>query len=217
MSNHQDDEANRLLEGAYALQTPRDNVVYYRDFASHYDASFADAMGYVYPCIVADALAAADYPAGPILDIGCGTGLVAAALRARGVTRAIDGVDLSPEMLAQAATKTLYQNLFELDLTGDLASLPNGYAALVSAGTFTHGHIGPAPLAKLIEHCQSGATAVIGINAVHFKALSFAPMLDDLRAQNRISQPVMREVKIFEGADDTHAEDTAFVLCFSVL
>lgn len=216
MSDHQDDEANRLLEGAYALQTPTDNVIYYRDFASHYDASFAGAMGYIYPGIVARALIEVDYSPGPILDVGCGTGLVAAELRAKGVMDPIDGVDLSPEMLVKAEEKALYQSLYEIDLTAELMGLPHGYAALISAGTFTHGHIGPEPLSKLIDHCQAGAIAAIGVNAVHFKALNFAAVLGDLYERERISQPVMQEVKIFDGADDAHAEDTAFVLRFTV-
>ena len=214
--SQRDDEANQLLEGAYALQTPADNLSYYRDFATHYDASFADAMGYVYPGLVARHMADIGVPAGPILDIGCGTGLVAAHLHENGVKSAIEGVDLSPEMLEIAASKSLYTTLYQLDLTAPLAGLPHHYAGLISAGTFTHGHIGPDPLVRLVSHCQPGAQAVIGVNAVHYRNHGFADRLDRMAEGGAISAPLLKEVKIFDGADAAHAEDTAFILTFSV-
>jgi SAM-dependent methyltransferase len=48
-------------------------------------------------------------------DLGCGTGRTGAWLRARGVAR-IDGVDLTPEMLAVARSRGLYARLHEADL-----------------------------------------------------------------------------------------------------
>ncbi len=220
MDNRSDEKANRLLEGAYALKTPVDNIIYYRDFASHYDTSFADALGYIYPSVIAKAfvtaLASDGFPGGRVLDVGCGTGLVAAEMRDAGFGGAIDGVDLSAEMLRQAETKGLYQNLHEADLTGDLAHLPHNYSALVSAGTFTHGHLGPDPLVSLIALCQSGARAVIGINAAHYDAMGFAPVLDGLVTSKIVRDLRMREVKIYDGTDPLHADDVAFVLEFCI-
>src|SRR5262245_25662157 len=50
-------------------------------------------------------------------DLGCGTGRTGAWLRRRGV-QAIDGVDLTPEMLAVARERAVYRRLVE----GDVAS-----------------------------------------------------------------------------------------------
>jgi SAM-dependent methyltransferase len=57
-------------------------------------------------------------------DLGCGTGRTGAWLRARGVAR-LDGVDLTPEMLAAARSRKIYDRLHEADigatgLDGDL-------------------------------------------------------------------------------------------------
>lgn len=49
-------------------------------------------------------------------DLGCGTGRTGAWLRRRGVA-AIDGVDLTPEMLDRARERGIYRRLVEADAT----------------------------------------------------------------------------------------------------
>ena len=212
-----DDRGEALLAGAYALQTPDHHVSYYRDFAAYYDDTFAGGLGYVYPLGIAAALAALPRPQGRILDIGCGTGLVAAAIHDRQPGALIDGVDISPEMIARAAEKGTYRDLMVADLTADFGHLPDGYAAIVSAGTFTHGHLGPGPLAGLVGHCAAGAVAALGVNSVHFAAHGFQAALDRLVAAERISPPVLNEVPIYDGSNAAHADDTAFILTFHVV
>jgi SAM-dependent methyltransferase len=48
-------------------------------------------------------------------DLGCGTGRTAAWLRGHGVVR-IDGIDLTPEMLAVARARGIYEHLGEADV-----------------------------------------------------------------------------------------------------
>jgi len=49
-------------------------------------------------------------------DLGCGTGRTGAWLRARGVER-LDGIDLTPEMLAIARRRAIYDRVLEADVT----------------------------------------------------------------------------------------------------
>ena len=218
-----DEEAICLLEGAYALSSPDENRSYYRDLARDYDSSFAKALGYVYPGAVAHALLACQRPDGPILDVGCGTGLVGLELHKAQPELLVDGVDISLEMLAVAAQKSLYRRLFEVDLTDNTLILQNdfadggGYAGLISAGTFTHGHLGPEPIAGLISCCCSGAQAVIGVNAAHHEAHGFAPFMDELEANGRITSPEYDEVMIYDGSDQDHAGDTALIMRFAII
>ena len=96
--NNDQARAQKLLKDAYALKSSKDNTEYYRDFAPIYDEQFADALGYTYPAAVADVFKS-HYIAGndvPVLDIGCGTGLVAQSVVGIGD---VDGVDLSAECL----------------------------------------------------------------------------------------------------------------------
>ena len=210
------DEGERLLQGAYALETPEQHLDFYARFADYYDTTFAGGLGYVYHAGIAAALDGMVLPDGPILDIGCGTGLVAAAIRQSRPDAVIDGVDISPDMLEKARGKGDYARLMTADLTGDFSHLPRRYAALVSAGTFTHGHLGPAPLPGLVEHCAAGAMAAVGVNSIHFRTQGFAAVLDRLSASGRITEPVLNEVRIFDGSNAEHADDTAFILCFRV-
>jgi predicted TPR repeat methyltransferase len=66
-----------------------------------------------------------------VLDLGCGTGLMAGALE--GMFDAIEGVDLSPKMLAQAKRARLYDALHEADLASFLKAMPDRAADLVVA------------------------------------------------------------------------------------
>ncbi len=54
-------------------------------------------------------------PIGPVLDLGCGTGMVAVALMGLNLGPFV-GVDLSPHMLRLAAAKHLYAGLHESDI-----------------------------------------------------------------------------------------------------
>ena len=216
MSGNNTDRGTELLKGAYALDKPDDHLDYYREFAAYYDRSFADALGYIYPRAIADTLAGCALAGRTVLDIGCGTGLVAAAIRDGQPRLTIHGVDLSPEMLEKARAKGDYAALFTADLTQDTSHLPGDYAAIVSAGTFTLGHLGPAPLVRVLDHCAAGAVAVIGVNRQHYEAEGFATALATLVDSGRISAPDLREVKIFDGSDADHADDTAFILLFTV-
>ena len=125
------------LQSAYSLQTPEDSIALYRTWAVTYDQTFADAMGYAAPARIARLFDERWRQSGRVLDVGCGTGLVAEALKARPV----DGLDISAEMLGVSAQKNLYERLVEGDLTGVLDIEEHTYAGLVSAGTFTHGHV----------------------------------------------------------------------------
>jgi SAM-dependent methyltransferase len=53
--------------------------------------------------------------AGRVLDLACGTGRIGAWLRAQGVQR-LDGLDFTPEMLARAEAKGVYDRLIRADM-----------------------------------------------------------------------------------------------------
>jgi len=204
----------KLLEGAYDLQSAQDNIAYYKDFAAQYDAGFADALGYNSPTALAEVFQELSTEKDtPIADIGCGTGLVAQAL---GLPEKImDGYDISAEMLDKARVKKLYRTLYLANLKQSLKAYPNNYGALISAGTFTLGHLGPADLENLLGLLQKGGLVCVTVSTKHYNEQGFAKFMDKLHHMGKITCPEIHKISIYNGKKPHgHASDTMQILCF---
>ena len=112
------------------------------DYADRFETHLTQGLSYTGPADMRDALHAAGFThARRAMDLGCGTGLCGAALRA--VVDWLGGVDLSPRMVAIASAKTrvgksqaglpLYDRLVTGDLEAALAGEPDGSLDLVAA------------------------------------------------------------------------------------
>jgi predicted TPR repeat methyltransferase len=107
------------------------------DYAPQFERHLVRNLLYRGPELVADALRRAAskrfraFRFRRALDLGCGTGLMARALH--GVCDLIEGVDLSPRMLAKAAKSNLYAELREGDLLAFLSARAAEEADLVVA------------------------------------------------------------------------------------
>ena len=204
------DQADHSLDGAYSLEKPEDSVAYYKDWAVRYDAEFAATHGYIVPRQVGDAFRALD-GAGPVLDIGAGTWLVGEQLA--GVE--VDGIDISQEMLDVAGQKGVYRNLICADLTAPLPIADRSYGAMVSAGTFTHGHVGPVCLPELMRIARPGALFVLAINAQVFDNAGFGSAFVGLVSDGAIDPVSFQRVKYYDDtADHDHAADTGLLASF---
>ncbi|NCF52958.1 methyltransferase domain-containing protein [Gammaproteobacteria bacterium] len=213
------------VDDAYSLETPDDSVRLYADWADSYDTDFVSEQGYIYHQNVADLLVRkrADIN-GAVLDVGCGTGVVGVALQHGGFS-VIDGIDISAQMLDKAKEKAgsdgiaVYRSLIQADLTKPLDIPNNQYAALISAGTFTHGHVGPEALDELWRVAAPGAVCVIGINAAHYESAGFGEKLAADAANGRITSPETVEVTIYSAAagSSDHADDKASVVITQIV
>ena len=206
------------LDDAYAVRTPDDNRALYRDWAATYESDFADAHGYVYHQEVVrifhEAVTAAEVRGEQlVLDVGCGTGIVAEALHQRGFS-SIDGIDISPEMLAEAERKNLYRSLAEVDVTQPIAIETATYDGVVSAGTFTHGHLGPEPIRELVRLGAPASIFALGINAEHYQSAGFAALLEQLVTDRTIEDLSLVDIPMYENGQGEHAHDRAFVAQF---
>ena len=201
------------LESAYALETPEDNRRLYRTWAESYDTDFVDATEFRVPSLIAQA-----YPeAGghwPCLDVGCGTGAVAEHMPRDAV---LDGVDLSPEMLAVAARKSRYRHLFEANLKETLPFDDASYAGLVSSGTFTHGHVGAEALNELVRIMRSGGLAIFSIKPEIWDEMGFGAAFSRLTNAGLIGNLVTSEEQVYGDpakAPDGHADDMGRIVRF---
>ncbi len=102
-------------------------------YADRFEEALVDRLGYRAPELLAAAIeaAAGDRAFATAVDLGCGTGLMAAEIRDR-VGR-LEGCDLSPAMVAAAAQKGLYDALAVGDVNGDLEARAAASLDLVTA------------------------------------------------------------------------------------
>ena len=217
MNGDDPEEGVRLLHRAYSLGAPDTHIEFYRDFAELYDSTCAAGLGYIYPLGIDSVLSGQQRPQGAILDIGCGTGLVATAIRKVDSNAVIDGVDISPDMLGKARAKGEYRDLVAADLTADGSHIATDYAAIVSAGTFTFGHLGPELIPDMVGFCRPGAVAALGVNSVYFFEQRFRDVLDSLETEGRITNVALHEMPIYDGQDEAHQDDTAMILAFTTI
>jgi len=109
----------------------------YDDWAGQYDADLAE-WGYVAPVRAVELLAERCGPTAQVLDVGCGTGLVGAALSDAGFVDVV-GVDISSDSLDIAAKTGVYRALAEVDLTELPTSLPDElFGALICVGVMSY-------------------------------------------------------------------------------
>lgn len=199
------------LDGAYALQTPDDSVRYYRDWADRYDSDFAADMDYQSPRVVAAAFEALG-GRGPVLDVGAGTGLVAEALNHLGIGP-VDGIDISADMLAVAAAKGFYRSTIQADLTRALPLENSVYSGVISAGTFTSGHVGPDAFRELLRISAPGAVFAVTVHSAVYEAGGFPAYFASVGAliEGFRSEPF----RIYgPGASGEHANDTGWIVSF---
>ncbi len=198
------------LENAYSLETVDDARRLYADWAETYETDFAQTMDFVLPGTVARMFAQAG-GAGPVLDFGCGTGLVGTYLSDLGVGP-VDGADLSPEMLAVARRKDVYRDLIEGDVLQGY-DRDAAYSGIVSSGTFTHGHVGPDALDELLRLAAPGALFALSINGEHFHDAGFAAEFETLR--NQITDLKLPEIRFYgDNATGSHKDDTGRIALF---
>ncbi len=213
------------VDDAYAIKTPADSVRLYGEWADTYDSSFVEREGFVYHLRVAEIMIRQQSLInGAVLDIGCGTGNVGVKLRDGGI-EVVDGIDISPPMLAEAGSKKtkddrpVYRNLIAADLTKTLDIPDSHYAGLISAGTFTHGHLGPDSLDELWRVAAPGAQCAIGVRSTHYESADFGGKLSADVAQGTITNPELVEVKMYseQTRNLDHAGDTALIVVCQIV
>lgn len=113
-----------MPEGA---MSPAFVATLFDQYADRFDGHLREKLAYCGPQVVADLLGRVrgDEPLAYVIDLGCGTGLMAAALV--GVRR-IDGIDLSAAMLTKARAKGRYTALVAGEMVEVLTAPASGLA-----------------------------------------------------------------------------------------
>ncbi|XP_051017300.1 methyltransferase-like protein 27 [Acomys russatus] len=131
---------------------------FYDDWAPEYDQDVA-ALKYQAPRLAVDCLSGTLLGPSPetlILDVACGTGLVAVELQARGFLQ-VQGVDGSPEMLKEAQARGLYQHLSLCTLGQEPLPSPEGtFDAVIIVGALSEGQVPCSAIPELLRVTKPG-------------------------------------------------------------
>ena len=158
----------------------------YRNWAEDYDRELIEDFGYVAPEQAVEVLRQrVPNRFAPILDMGCGTGLVGKQLVAEGY-HVIDGLDLSPEMLDKARALGVYRHLGECDLSEDI-KLPQIYGAILCVGVFSHKLSQPFDLAKLFLGLLPSGLLIATVNGRGWRDIDWPDLLQQSARQHRFT------------------------------
>ncbi|HEY1837923.1 MAG TPA: tetratricopeptide repeat protein [Rhizomicrobium sp.] len=190
----------KLAEAEAMRSAPRSNPRYVRhlfdQFSSDYDARMIGQLGYRAPAILRE-LAALVLPVQSrlrILDLGCGTGLSGAAFA--DMAGAIDGVDLSPAMVAKARERGVYRTLFVGDIETALHGLADCYDLALAADTVVYlGDIAPL-LAQLSRKLPAGGYFLFTVEKADGEGFELGP-----KRRWRHSQSYLRAAATHAGFD----------------
>ena len=152
-------------------------------------------------------------PDTPLLDVGCGTGLVAEALPHHTHTQ-MHGLDISPKMLEAAKVKKVYSKLIEGNVLETLPMEDETYGAILSAGTFTTGHVGPEGLDELLRVAKPMALFILSIHTDHYEKAGFADRFKALADDGSINAPHEEIFSYYTKADGDHAKDQGCLVIF---
>ena len=188
------------LNDAQSLKTPEDNKKLYAKWAASYESDFVTNQGYKHPQVIAEIFHNNLPEVKKVIDIGTGTGLVGKYLKGHRPEIIIDGIDISPEMLAEAAKKEVYRNLYEQDLTLPVINTDAPYDALVTIGTFTHGHLGIEVLDNLIPLVKTDGYYVIAVNEAYFHEHNFLEKI----LTKKLNLIHMDKVHVYEESSEHH-------------
>ena len=153
----------QFLKNAYNLANAGATKDLYRDWAATYDEEIS-ANGYASPVRTAEALVKCGATLdGPVLDIGCGSGVSGLFLRDAGFTE-LHGSDFSPEMLALAKDKSIYQSLHQADLRDPFEFVTEPFPVIAAIGVLAPGHAGPEVIATVVELLTVGGLFGFSMN-----------------------------------------------------
>jgi predicted TPR repeat methyltransferase len=176
---------NKTLDKVYTAKNHTQLMDAYKDWAPNYDTDTVNRFGYVAHVASAEALdKVLDNKDAPILDAGCGTGLVGEELVKRGYLT-IDALDYSKEMLEVAEQKKLYNRHIQADLSKPLDIPDNRYEAIVCTGTFTYGHVKAHAFDELVRITKPGGIICFTIREGAYEDYGYRQRMLELEQQDQ--------------------------------
>ncbi|XP_069002293.1 methyltransferase-like protein 27 isoform X2 [Embiotoca jacksoni] len=149
------ENVKKVILSAHKGSTAKDKVTFYNSWAENYDQDVA-VLDYRAPSLAANTISShfsGEREAAVVLDVACGTGLVAKQMKKHGFGHFV-GIDGSEAMLEMARESGLYQDM-KHSLLGE-EPLPVHWAAsfdvIVIVGALS---VGQVPVCMVRQLCKS--------------------------------------------------------------
>ncbi len=184
---------------AYNLKDSESAKLFYAQRAREYDQQMVAGLNYISPALIAEKLMERLHDRNAkILDLGCGAGLAVCTLAEQGFTD-LHGIDLSPEMAGVANRKGLYKELKVGDINLPLEYASASFDGVISAGTFTHGHVGPEPLNEVCRILKPAGILACTVHKDLWESMGFADQFKRLEKQSLLRCLSLETDRYYEG------------------
>ncbi|EKV29765.1 Williams-Beuren syndrome chromosome region 27 [Caenispirillum salinarum AK4] len=178
---------------------------YYDDWAGTYDDTLA-SWDYQAPRDAVDQLVPHLAEGARVLDVGCGTGLVADAVLGRGRYR-LDGMDISAASLALAEKRGGYGHLVRHDL--QIVPLPiadDAYDAAACVGVLTYIEAPEALLSDMCRVVRPGGTLCFTQRTDRWEEKGFDALLERMEQQGLWTVLTVSEPKPYLPSNSDYGE-----------
>lgn len=200
---------NKHLQKAFSIQNQEECRQLYREWAQTYDDTMTNELHYIAPITLASLLSPhLQDKSAPVMDLGCGTGLVGFALSKHGHSH-IDGIDFSEEMIRKAKTKHCYQKLYQEDLTSRTCISDQTYHAAICAGLFTYGHLDASCLDECLRMVRIGGYFASAIRLQIWESMGFKQRFSEWEADGVITL-IHKDMR--ENYENAEAKDGVYTI-----
>lgn len=148
-----------FMSGSNRRSPPNYLRALFDEFAGHYDRAMIKGLQYRAHLHIRDLAAKHLRLSAPsVLDLGCGTGLLGKALKEVLQIGRLDGVDISPRMIAAAKDRGLYDGLMLGDIETVLAESGPPYDAILASDALNYFGDLSAVFAGVFSRLKAGGT-----------------------------------------------------------
>ncbi|MDH3692457.1 MAG: class I SAM-dependent methyltransferase [Gammaproteobacteria bacterium] len=179
-----------ILDKVYSATSNQELEAGYDEWARHYDEDL-QRFGYRIPAVIAGLSGRyVNRDAHPLLDAGCGTGLMGEALYLLGY-RSLIGIDMSQGMLDVARTKDIYLELHHMTLGERLDFGDNTFVTTFAVGVITIGHAPAHSFDELIRITRPDGYLLFSIRVDREPESGYFAKLDALENDGKWQQVEM--------------------------
>ena len=192
---------SQFVAEAYSVAESSDVVDFYGKWADDYDRQMVEELGYCSPATISQMLMRhlPDKTA-EIFDIGCGTGLTCQLLAAEGYQN-LDGIDISPDMVRIANERDIYRDLLVGDVNQPLHRADDSYDAVISSGTFTHGHVGPQPIDEIFRILKPQGILACTVHDDLWESMGFHRKFESIVCDGKGIQLALSKDRYYENGE----------------